>query len=101
VEAATGVKAKIMGKPHSPMILEALARLGSKSEETAIVGDNLVEDMSAVRMFREATGQNLHSFLVLSGVATRDDASKLLNPPTGIFDNLQAVVKHLEETRNR
>lgn len=60
--AVPGVKPVVAGKPSPVMITEALRRLGSKPEETIMVGDQIFTDIIA----GQAAG--LRSFLVRTGV---------------------------------
>lgn len=74
IETATGVKPTIVGKPQKPIFDIALKRLGSRPEETAVIGDRLETDiLGGIR-------SGLKTILVLSGVTTRED---LAGDPTG------------------
>jgi 4-nitrophenyl phosphatase len=65
---ATGVQPIYAGKP-SPFILNlALDRLGTKKEETLVVGDRLETDIAAGQTGGYPCG------LVLSGISSREDA---------------------------
>jgi len=62
ITATTGVEPEIIGKPHPLLFREALRRLGSTPETTAVVGDRLDTDIAGGR------AQGFHTVLVLSGV---------------------------------
>jgi len=68
LEAATDVKAIIAGKPSPALFEFALERLGTKPEETLVVGDRLETDILG--------GQNVgcKTAAVLSGVLTKEEA---------------------------
>ena len=65
LETATGVKPRIIGKPETTMMEQAMLRLGARRETTAALGDRLETDILA--------GQRAHicTLLVLSGVTDR------------------------------
>ena len=62
LEAATGIKPTVIGKPEVAMMEQALARMGAQPAATAILGDRLETDILA--------GQRagMRTLLVLSGV---------------------------------
>lgn len=67
IEAASGQKAIIIGKPERYMFSLALSRAGSTPEDTIMVGDRLDTDiLGAQRM-------GMHTGLVLSGISNRQD----------------------------
>ncbi len=45
LETATGVKARVIGKPEPGIFEQALARLGTRAGETAVVGDRYETDI--------------------------------------------------------
>jgi 4-nitrophenyl phosphatase len=65
LEAATGVRPTVIGKPEAAMMEQALARMGAEPASTAILGDRLETDILA--------GQRagMRTLLVLSGVTDR------------------------------
>lgn len=67
LEAATGRRPIVLGKPYRPMIEAALDRLGTARERTAMVGDRLYTDMKMALQF------GLVPILVLSGETTQSD----------------------------
>ncbi len=68
VTSATGIDPIIAGKPFTPIMELSLERLGTRKEETLVVGDRLETDIAA--------GHNVGcpTALVLSGVSTRAQA---------------------------
>src|SRR5688572_1520369 len=70
ITTATGIEPIIAGKPSSYLMELALERLGTKKEETLVVGDRLETDISA--------GQSLgcRTAFVLSGVSKIGEAEK-------------------------
>jgi 4-nitrophenyl phosphatase len=91
LEASSGVKAIIMGKPAPEMYRVALERLGTTPQETLVVGDRLETDI--------AGGQALGcpSGLVLSGVTTLAMAQAWKPPLDIIAEDLEALVKLWEK----
>ncbi len=65
LEAATGVKPTVIGKPGTAMMEQALARMGAHASATGILGDRLETDILA----GQRTG--LLTVLVLSGITDK------------------------------
>ncbi len=65
LEAGSGVKPRVIGKPETALMEQAMLRLGATRETTAAVGDRLETDIVA--------GQRagIRTLLVLSGVTDR------------------------------
>lgn len=92
LEASTGVKPVIVGKP-SPLIFElALKRLGSTPEETAVVGDRLETDILGAHQ------AGLKGILVLSGVTDRNSLASAELKPDLVFESVKDLAEAL---RNR
>ena len=72
IEAASGRRAEVMGKPHRPMMEAAGRRLAGRAR-IAVVGDQPATDLAGARLMGWAT------VLVLSGV-TDEAAARLLDP---------------------
>ncbi len=89
IEAASGVKAEIIGKPKKTMFEQALEFLGTEANETLVIGDRLETDILG--------GQNAgcQTALVLSGVSSRDEGEKWTPRLEYITDNLMDLVKTL------
>jgi 4-nitrophenyl phosphatase len=62
LEAASGVKPVVIGKPGTAMLEQALALMGAQPATTAMLGDRLETDILG------AQRANLHTILVMSGV---------------------------------
>lgn len=67
IREATGVEAKVVGKPYPEMVQGALARAGVPARRAAMVGDRLYTD---IRMGRDA---GMLTILTLTGEARRSD----------------------------
>ncbi len=87
IEAASGVKPEIIGKPMKTMFEQALNYLGTKPEETLVIGDRLGTDILG--------GQNAgcKTALVLSGVSTLEESEKWTPQPDYIAEDLEKLVK--------
>lgn len=68
VEFAGGRRATICGKPERELFEQALERIGTSPQRSAIVGDGLQSDIAG------AAGAGIATILVLTGNATREEA---------------------------
>jgi HAD superfamily hydrolase (TIGR01450 family) len=89
IEAAAGIRATVIGKPHPEMFLQALQRLGTSARETLVVGDRLETDILGGHSAGCTTA------LVLSGAATELEASRFSPTPTLIARDLSDLVGQL------
>ena len=80
IEATTGVRAEVIGKPHPPIFHAALARAGGG--RPLMIGDRLDTDIAG------AAALGWDTMLVLTGIASRADATDALVPATYIADDL-------------
>jgi 4-nitrophenyl phosphatase len=87
--AATGRQPVVIGKPETPMLEAAMARMGSRPEETVMVGDRLDTDILA----GERAG--MQTVLVLTGVSSRDDLATAEALPDVIVSDLPSLVEAL------
>lgn len=78
IENASGVKAKIIGKPHSIIMESAFSKLQIEREECVMIGDNLDTDILA------AQNVGIRSALMLTGVSTLEEVEKSQMKPTWI-----------------
>lgn len=87
LEVATDVTPIIAGKPSPTLYQFAMERLGTLPAETLAVGDRLETDILG--------GQRLGcpTALVLSGIATKEDAKKFIPPVDFIFPALEDLVE--------
>jgi ribonucleotide monophosphatase NagD (HAD superfamily) len=85
VQAATNVTPLVIGKPGPYLFNEALRRLGSSEEDTAMVGDRLTTDIAGA----QAVG--LPAILLLSGVTDQIGAAVSGVKPEWTFADLAAL----------
>lgn len=67
IQAATGVKPVVIGKPSEHLMNYAITRLGLKHEEVAVIGDNMQTDIAA------GVNAGCGTILALTGVTTQDN----------------------------
>ena len=91
VEVASGSRARVMGKPHEPMMRVAKRRLGAASR-IAIVGDRPNTDLEGGRSMGWVT------ILVLSGVTPRDGIGAVDPKPDIVLDRLADLPELLSGT---
>lgn len=91
VEATTGVKPFVVGKPNSAMFEVALERLGAEPSTTTMIGDRLETDILG--------GQRagLHTIGVLSGVTSPELLASSSIQPDLVFEHLGALADALEK----
>lgn len=89
VEATTGARAEVVGKPNAPILRAALARAGGG--RPLLIGDRLDTDIAG------AAALGWDSLLVLTGIAGPDDVASADPAPTfvradltGLFDGSSA-----------
>lgn len=86
IELATGAKAYFVGKPNPLIMRHALKRLGSRREETAIIGDRMDTDVLA------GIEAEMTTVLVLSGVTSREDVKRFAYRPRYILNGVGDIV---------
>ncbi len=84
VEAATGVRATVFGKPNGPILEAALARAGGG--HPLVVGDRVETDIEGARRL------GWDSALVLTGISTRDDLGPAGISATYVVEDLLALL---------
>nr|BBH94483.1 acid sugar phosphatase [Thermogemmatispora argillosa] len=94
IEAGTGVTPEVVGKPEPMLLLEAMERLGSKPEETAMIGDGLDVDILA----GQAAGT--HTILVLSGRNNRADIEVSPIKPEHVYEDLADLLRQLQQVKS-
>lgn len=87
--AASGRKPIVIGKPETPMLEDAMMRMGVSPSETVMIGDRLDTDILAG--YRAGTT----TVLVLTGVSTRDDLIMADALPDLIVSDLPSLVAAL------
>ncbi len=90
LEAATGVKPYIAGKPAPEMYRFALEKLKISPDQALIVGDRLETDIAGAQTL------GCKSALVLSGVSTREQGLAWDPSPDIIARDLNAVLDRIE-----
>lgn len=91
IRLTTDVEPVLIGKPERAMFDVAIQRLGTKAEETLMIGDRLNTDIEG--------GQNtgLKTALVLTGVNKREDIADI--QPDYIFDGLPELIATWSDSR--
>ena len=92
IQAASGVKPKVIGKPAAPLMDFAIARLGLAASEVAVIGDNLHTDIAA------GVNAGCGTILALTGVTTVDNLPEYVKS-SGVEANV--VCRDLKEVRER
>lgn len=92
ITTATGVEPIYAGKPFPFMMELSLERLGTKKEETLVVGDRLETDIAA----GQAVG--CPCALVLSGVSTREQAEAWTPEIEIMVDDLASLIQEQVNT---
>ncbi|MBI3647761.1 MAG: HAD hydrolase-like protein [Actinobacteria bacterium] len=83
VVTTTGAVPEVVGKPHAPLLLAALARAGGG--RPLLIGDRIDTDIEG------ATALGWDSLLVLTGVSTRRDLESARARPTYVGQDLSAL----------
>lgn len=86
ITTATGVQPIVAGKPFPYLMELSLERLGTKKEETLVVGDRLETDIAA----GQAVG--CPTALVLSGVSTRKQVELWKPKMDFVVDDLSSLI---------
>ena len=92
ITTATGIEPIYAGKPFPFMMELSLERLGTKKEETLIVGDRLETDIAA----GQAVG--CPCALVLSGVSTKEQAEAWSPKIDIVADDLASLIQEKTNT---
>ena len=90
IEAATGIKATIIGKPEPIIYQQALALLNVDPTQTVAIGDRLETDILG------AVNTGIRSLMVLSGVSCEEDFKTTDYRPTWVMQDIQAVTQALK-----
>ena len=91
LEAATGIKPTIIGKPEPIMYQQAMHILGTAPEQTIAIGDRLDTDiLGAVRA-------NMRSLMVLTGISSKADLAALDYQPTWIMQDIREITQALQQ----
>lgn len=93
IEAASDVSPTIIGKPERGMFESALRTLGTKPEETLMIGDRIGTDIQG------AQEVGIKTALVLTGVETEESVKANDIQPDMVFAGLPELVDALREAR--
>lgn len=85
ITASTGVKPKVLGKPHRETLDAVMHLTGYKKEQIAFVGDRLYTDIAI------GANSGTTSILVLSGETSREDLAHSDVQPDYIFPSLRQL----------
>ena len=87
-EATTGVRPEhVCGKPNAGMILHKVEELGLRPQQCVMVGDRLYTDMEM------AERAGVHSILVLSGEATKEDLEDAPQNPSLVVGSVDELIQ--------
>jgi len=95
IEAATGVKPRIIGKPFAPMFELAMQRLGTTPAETMMVGDRYDTDIAGAQALGLATAG------VLTGISAEEEFRSATPPLTLIAAGLPELLAQLRAADGR
>jgi 4-nitrophenyl phosphatase len=87
IEAATDVKPFIVAKPEPVMFQQALARLGTRPQETVMIGDRLETDIEG------GIRAGLKTILVLSGISAEADVEQTGIRPDWTFQDIGELTR--------
>lgn len=89
LSVASGRTPEIIGKPETPLMEMAIARMGIQADEAVMIGDRLDTDVIA--------GHNagMLTAMVLTGVSTREEAATAEIPPDLIANDLPSITAAL------
>jgi len=85
LEAATGLRATVFGKPNAPILEAARTRAGGG--RSLVVGDRVETDIEGARRLR------WDSALVLTGISTPDDLRAAGIASTYVIEDLRTLVE--------
>lgn len=94
IEASTGKRPEIIGKPSRHIVEAILNKYGLKKEEVAMVGDRLYTDVQL------GINAGITSVLVLSGESTAEDHDKSEVKPDYVFSSVRELGKALLSEEN-
>ncbi|MFL5653570.1 MAG: HAD-IIA family hydrolase [Ktedonobacteraceae bacterium] len=92
IEAGTAVAPEVVGKPEPLLLQEAMRMLGSRPEETVMIGDSLAVDIQGGK----AAGT--HTLLVLSGNTSLEEVANSSIKPDYIYQDVTALLADLKSS---
>ncbi len=87
LQYASGRKPVVIGKPNPRLLLEAMARIGTRPPQTAMIGDQIGTDVAAGR----AAG--MFTILVLTGVTSDRPQAKSRPRPDLVLRDLNGLLR--------
>lgn len=91
LQATSGVKPYIAGKPYPAIFQTALKALNATAENTLMVGDRLETDILGANQI------GMHTAAVLTGVTSQEELQRKDIKPDFIFQDITALRKALSE----
>jgi 4-nitrophenyl phosphatase len=89
IRTATGREPVVVGKPEAYPFEMALERLGTRPEDTLMVGDQIATDVVGAQRV------GMRTALVLTGVATRDDLGREQVQPDLVVADLAELLRQM------
>jgi 4-nitrophenyl phosphatase len=89
VSVASGREPTVIGKPETPLLVQALHRMDVPAAEAVMIGDRLDTDILAGHR------AGMLTVLVLTGVSTREEIAMAPVPPDIVLTDLPALVAAL------
>jgi 4-nitrophenyl phosphatase len=98
LEAASGVRAAVVGKPAPDLISAAAREANVALDRVVMIGDSLETDIAA------ANAAGVRSVLMLTGVTSREEADRAVAAgevalPTRVARNAEELARILAELR--
>lgn len=91
LQTATNIAPTVIGKPQVIMYQQAIKFLGTAKEHTIAIGDRLDTDILG------AVNTGIRSIMVLTGISSQEEVSRLNYQPTWIMDGLPAITYALKQ----
>lgn len=88
---ATQREPYVVGKPNPMMFRSALNQIGAHSETTGMIGDRMDTDVVA------GMEAGLHTILVLTGIATRENIERFPFRPNEVIDGIHEFLEDMDE----
>ena len=82
LEYATGIRAKLIGKPSKDFLKLALADMNARPKKTIAIGDDLITDIAG------AQRAGMRAFLVTSGKHKKEDVERSVIKPDCVLDSI-------------
>jgi len=89
IEAGSGVRPEVIGKPQPTLLQEAMLLLHSQPQETMMIGDSIHIDILA------GQSAGTQTLLVLTGNDTRASLAKASIKPDYVYESIAALVDEI------